>query len=153
MIGLSLLIDGPAAVGVTLAGLQLVTILSAIYTAVLGSLVGYGIWNWLLGMYPSSAVAPFTLLVPVVGMTTAWLILGEVPSPAEVAGGLLLLAGVAIAVLRPGRKGATPGQRRWHAQRRDVAFAGDLGDLAAAEEGRLAAGARTAPDLDAGTRP
>ena len=149
LIGLSLLIDGPAAVGATLAGLELVTILSAIYTAVLGSLVGYGIWNWLLGIYPSSAVVPFTLLVPVVGMATAWLVLGEVPSAAEVAGGLLLLAGVAIAVLRPGRQGATPGQRRWHAQRRDVAFAGDLGDLG---DGR-AAGARTAPDLDAGTRP
>jgi O-acetylserine/cysteine efflux transporter len=182
LIGLSLLIDGPAAVGGTLTGLQLVTILSAIYTAVLGSLVGYGIWNWLLGLYPSSAVVPFTLLVPVVGMTTAWLVLGEVPSLAEMAGGLLLLGGVAIAVLRPGRQGATPGQRRWHAQRRDVAFAGDLDDgLGAglgtaglgtadfgagrdtrdtgaladddADAGRLAAGARAAPDLDAGTRP
>ena len=181
LIGLSLWIDGPAAVGGTLAGMQLVTILSAIYTAVFGSLVGYGIWNWLLGLYPSSAVVPFTLLVPVVGMTTAWLVLGEVPSLAEVAGGLLLLGGVAIAVLRPGRPGATPGQRRWHAQRRDVAFAGDLGDglaaglgtdlgtadLAAgpdarvtgalagddADAGRLAAGARVAPDLDGGTRP
>ena len=114
-------------------------------------------------------------------MTTAWLVLGEVPSVAEVAGGLLLLGGVAIAVLRPGRPGATPGQRRWHAQRRDVAFAGDLGDsldaglgtdlgtadLGAAPDtrvpgaladddddaGRFAAGARVAPDLDAGTRP
>jgi len=126
--------------------------------------VGYGIWNRLLGIYPSSAVVPFTLLVPVVGMTTAWLVLGEIPSLGEVAGGLLLLGGVAIAVLRPGRQGATPGQRRWHAQRRDVAFAGDLGagrdarvtgtvaeDDAGA--GRLAAGARVAPDLDAGTRP
>jgi O-acetylserine/cysteine efflux transporter len=144
--------------------------------------VGYGIWNRLLGIYPSSAVVPFTLLVPVVGMTTAWLALGEVPSPAEVAGGLLLLGGVATAVLRPGSQGATPGQRPWHAQRRDVAFAGDLGaglatdlgaadlgaaDLAAGRDarssetwaeddagaGRLAAGARVEPDLDAGTRP
>jgi O-acetylserine/cysteine efflux transporter len=111
-------------------------------------------------------VVPFTLLVPVVGMTTAWLVLGEVPSTAEVGGGLLLLAGVAVAVLPPGRRGATPGQRRWHAQRRDVAFAGDLADgrtatraagagtlaLGDGDEGRLA-GARTAPDLDAGTRP
>jgi O-acetylserine/cysteine efflux transporter len=152
LIGLSLLIDGPAAVGSTLAELQLVTIVSAIYTAVLGSLVGYGIWNRLLGIYPSSAVVPFTLLVPVVGMTTAWLVLGEVPSPAEVAGGLLLLGGVAIAVLRAGGQGATPGQRRWHAQRRDVAFAGDLGaglgtDLGASD---LGAGFLGAGDLAAG---
>jgi O-acetylserine/cysteine efflux transporter len=131
--GLSLVIDGPAAVGGTFADLQLVTVLSAIYTAVFGSLVGYGIWNRLLGLYPSSAVVPFTLLVPVVGMTTAWLALSEVPSPAELAGGLLLLGGVAIAVLRPGGQMTRASQRRWHArrrwhaQRRDAAFAGGLG--------------------------
>jgi len=45
----------------------------------------------------------------VVGMTAAWLVLSERPSAAEIAGGLLLLAGVATAVLR-GRNG--PAQRR-----------------------------------------
>lgn len=170
--GLSLLVDGPAAVGAVLADLQPVTVLSAVYTAVFASLVGYGIWNRLLGMYPSSAVVPFTLLVPVVGMTTAWLALGEVPSAAEVAGGVLLLGGVAVAVLGPrgpGGRPLTPGQRRWHAQRRDAAFAGERGgglsaDLGAGlgtrvtgaladDAGRLADGARTAPDPDADARP
>ena len=97
--GLSLLVDGPGAVFGTLANLQLPTILSALYTAAFGSLVGYGIWNRLLASHPSSAVVPFTLLVPVVGMTTAWLVLGEVPTLPELAGGFLLLGGVAIAVL------------------------------------------------------
>lgn len=122
--GLSLLVDGSDAVVGTLANLQPATVLSAIYTAVFASLLGFGIWNRLLSMYPSSAVVPFTLLVPVVGMSTAFLVLNEVPSPAEVAGGLLLLGGVATAVLRPVGPLITPGQRRWHAQRRDVAFAG-----------------------------
>lgn len=134
--GLSLLVDGPAAVSDALLQLQPVTMLSALYTAVFGSLIGYGIWNRLLGLYPSSAVVPFTLLVPVVGMTTAWLVLSEVPSAAEIAGGLLLLAGVATAVLRGG-------QRR-------------VGDLAAGRAGALAAGLAGAlaagldPDDDAG---
>ena len=97
--GLSLIIDGPAAVLGTLGDLQPATILSALYTAVFASLVGYGIWNRLLASYPSSAVVPFTLLVPVVGMSAAWLALGEVPAPAELAGGGLLLGGVATAVL------------------------------------------------------
>ncbi len=96
---------------------QPVTLLSALYTAVFGSLVGYGIWNRLLGLYPSSAVVPFTLLVPVVGMTTAWLVLGEVPTPAEVTGGLLLLAGVATAVLRPWSFSRQDGRRREPRQR------------------------------------
>lgn len=103
--GMSVLVDGPEAVLGTLTHLQLPTVLSALYTAVFASLVGYGIWNRLLAGHPSSAVVPFTLLVPVVGMGAAWLVLGEIPSPAEVAGGALLLAGVATAVLiRPGTR-------------------------------------------------
>jgi O-acetylserine/cysteine efflux transporter len=98
--GLSLIVDGPAAVVGTLTNLQPATILSALYTAIFASLVGYGIWNRLLSLYPSSAVVPFTLLVPVVGMTAAWLLISEVPTTAELAGGLLLLGGVAIAVLQ-----------------------------------------------------
>ena len=108
--GLSLLVDGPAAVSDALLHLQPVTMLSALYTAVFGSLIGYGIWNRLLGLYPSSAVVPFTLLVPVVGMMTAWLVLSEVPSAAEVGGGLLLLAGVATAVLRGRAREAAAGE-------------------------------------------
>ena len=100
LLALSLIVDGPAAVVGTLTNLQPATILSALYTAIFASLVGYGIWNRLLSLYPSSAVVPFTLLVPVVGMTTAWLLISEVPTTAELAGGLLLLGGVATAVLQ-----------------------------------------------------
>ena len=122
LLGLSLLLDGPAALSAAVVELQPVTWVSALYTAVFGSLVGYAIWNRLLGLYPSSAVVPFTLLVPVVGMTAAWLVLGEVPSLAEVLGGLLLLGGVATAVLRPRRPA-------WHIQRRVEALAeGRAGD-------------------------
>ncbi len=162
--GLSLLVDGPAAVSAALLELQPVTMLSAVYTAVFGSLVGYGIWNRLLGLYPSSAVVPFTLLVPVVGMTTAWLVLSEIPSAAEVAGGLLLLAGVAIAVLRtPWPRTGDPGrgsQRRGEglaAGRAGVLAAGLTGAFEAGladDEGRLAAGAgvRAAEARGAGVR-
>lgn len=113
---LSLVVDGPDAVIGTLADLQPATILSAVYTAVFASLVGYGIWNRLLALYPGSDVVPFTLLVPVVGMTAAWLVLNEVPTPTEILGGLILLLGVATAVLgvsrkRPGTPVAGPAQR------------------------------------------
>jgi O-acetylserine/cysteine efflux transporter len=102
--GLSLAVDGPDTVWATISDLQPATILSAVYTAVFASLVGYGIWNRLLSLYPSSDVVPFTLLVPVVGMSAAWLVLNEIPTLAEVMGGLILLLGVAIAVLGGSRK-------------------------------------------------
>ncbi|MGO4589523.1 EamA family transporter [Paenarthrobacter sp. 2TAF44] len=102
--GLSLVVDCPDTVWATITNLQMPTILSAIYTAVFASLIGYGIWNRLLSLYPSSDVVPFTLLVPVVGMTAAWLVLNEIPTVAEIMGGLILLLGVATAVLGVGRK-------------------------------------------------
>ncbi len=103
LLGLSLVVDGPAAVGDALVHLQPVTIASALYTAALASLVGYGIWNHLLAVYEPASVVPFTLLVPVVGMGAAWLVLAEVPSAVEVLGAVVLLAGVATALARPRR--------------------------------------------------
>ncbi|MBD5785197.1 EamA family transporter [Cellulosimicrobium terreum] len=104
MVGLALWIDGPDVVGHALTHLTLAPLLSTAYTAWLASLVGYGIWNGLLARYPASAVVPFTMLVPVVGMGSAWLVLDEVPNAAEVTGGVVLLVGVAITTGVLGRR-------------------------------------------------
>jgi len=105
LFALALVIDGPAPVGSALTHLTWGNILSTGYTAYLASLVGYGIWNTLLARHPAALVVPFTLLVPVAGMLSAWLILGERPGQAETIGGLVLLAGVAITAIgrRPAR--------------------------------------------------
>ena len=94
---LSLLIDGPAAVGHGLAHLGWHGALSTVYTAGLCSLVGYAIFNRLLSRYPSGQVVPWVLLAPVVAMASSWALLGEAPGPAELAGAVLLVAGVLIA--------------------------------------------------------
>ncbi|WP_082057136.1 EamA family transporter [Psychromicrobium lacuslunae] len=101
---LSLFIEGPNALGDTLSHLHWPAIIGALYTALISTLVGYGIWNSLLSRYPASAVGPFSLLIPVVGMLSAWLVLHEVPSAAELLGGTLLLLGVAFAVLKMPRR-------------------------------------------------
>ncbi|WP_426310695.1 EamA family transporter [Cellulosimicrobium sp. E-16] len=112
MLGLSLALDGPDAVGHALTHLTLAPVLSTLYTAWLASLVGYGIWNTLLARYPASAVVPFTMLVPPVGMLAAWVVLDEVPNAAELAGGAVLLLGVATTTgvlrRRPPRGELTP---------------------------------------------
>ncbi|MBJ7530987.1 MAG: EamA family transporter, partial [Nocardioides sp.] len=63
---------------------------------VVGTLVGSGLWTLLLRRNPSSAVAPFSMRVPVTGITTAWLVLGETPALAEVLGGVLVVGGVLL---------------------------------------------------------
>ena len=48
-------------------------VLALLYVVGLSTLIGFGAWAWLLGRHPASTVAPFTLLVPVVGIASAWL--------------------------------------------------------------------------------
>jgi len=97
---LSLVVEGPDAIGSALGHLSPMAIASTMFTAYISSLLGYGIWNTLLVRYPVSRVTPFALLVPVAGLLAAWIAQGEIPTPVEAVGGGLLLAGVAITTLR-----------------------------------------------------
>ncbi|MCW2798928.1 MAG: EamA family transporter [Aeromicrobium sp.] len=106
-LAMSLLVDGGDEVGRALTHLSVSAIASTAFTVICSSLLGYGIWNSLLARYPAGAVMPFVLLVPVVGIITAWLVQGEVPSVLEVLGGTVMLAGVATATIR-GRVAPTP---------------------------------------------
>jgi O-acetylserine/cysteine efflux transporter len=116
MLGLSLLIDGPAAVGRGLAHLGWHGVLSTAYTAGLCSLVGYAVFNRLLSRHPPGKVVPWVLLAPVVAMASAWALLGEAPGAAALVGAALLVVGVLIAqgvirLPRRGRKDQAPEQR------------------------------------------
>ncbi|WP_309068140.1 EamA family transporter [Microbacterium sp.] len=104
-LALALLIDGPDAVARGIAAFGWEAGLSTAYTVVAATLVGYGIYNGLLARNPASSVAPWILLVPVVGMLSAWIVLGETPNAAELGGGTLLVAGVVVASLGA-RRGA-----------------------------------------------
>jgi O-acetylserine/cysteine efflux transporter len=75
--------------------------LSVLFTAYLSTLFGYGVWAILLGKYPANTVAPFTLLVPIFGMGSAYLLLGETISPIEVIGSVLVFAGLIVNVFGP----------------------------------------------------
>jgi O-acetylserine/cysteine efflux transporter len=109
MFALSLLVDGPTAVVSGLQHIDGVTLASTAYTAYLCSVFGYGVWNSLLARYPTASVVPFTLLVPVSGIATAWLVRDERPTLGTVAGGVLLLLGVLVtAVGRRRRRVISP---------------------------------------------
>jgi O-acetylserine/cysteine efflux transporter len=103
---LALLINGPHEIGHAVSHVGWLTIGSTLYTVVGASLFGYGAWNSLLSRYPVGSVVPFTLLVPVAGIATAWIVLGQAPTVAEILGGAVLLGGVAIATLRTGARPA-----------------------------------------------
>jgi O-acetylserine/cysteine efflux transporter len=52
---------------------------------------GFGTWSFLLRRYPAAVVAPFTLLVPVVGMVSGVLCLGEAMPGWKLASGFLMV--------------------------------------------------------------
>ena len=60
------------------------------------------LWTGLMGRHPSSTVAPFSMLVPVVGIAASWLLLRERTSVTELAWGSLVLGGVLLGSTRPG---------------------------------------------------
>jgi O-acetylserine/cysteine efflux transporter len=68
------------------------------------TLVAFGIWAWLLRQHPASLIAPFTLLVPVVGMTCAVWLLDEPVTWWKLAGAALVLSGLGLNVLASRRR-------------------------------------------------
>ena len=63
-------------------------VLGLLYIVVVATLIGYGIWNTLLSRHPSNSVAPFSMLVPIVGVLSSWLAFGEVLDAVELAAGV-----------------------------------------------------------------
>jgi O-acetylserine/cysteine efflux transporter len=105
MLALSLIIEGPDTVGTAVVTSFTAAAAPAwwglAFTIVCGTIIGSGIWVWLMGRHPAGTVAPFSMLVPVVGILLAWLVLGETPAVGEILGGMLVLAGVFWANGRP----------------------------------------------------
>lgn len=100
MLVLSLATEGPARIADSLVA-SLSTSPDALwawaglaYTTLAATVLGSGIWTWLMARHPSGTVAPFSMLVPVTGLALAWLLLGEVPAPLELVGGVLVVGGV-----------------------------------------------------------
>jgi O-acetylserine/cysteine efflux transporter len=97
-LALSWLLEGPEAMASALRGLGLDSILVLIYLAFGATILGYGLWSRLLSRYPASQVAPFSLLVPVVGLTSAALLLDERLSALQLLGALLVMLGLLLNV-------------------------------------------------------
>ena len=97
-VALSLWLDGPATVWTAVHNLSFQSMAAVAYIAWISTLLGFGLWTYLMSQYPVNRVAPFTLLVPVVGLTTGWVVFGEQLLPVHFAGAGLLMAGLVVNV-------------------------------------------------------
>ncbi|MFD7626137.1 EamA family transporter [Streptomyces sp. NPDC059851] len=114
---LSLLLEGPERDLAALRALDWSGVGVIAYVAWISTVFGFGAWGYLLRRYPASAVAPFSLLVPVFGMSSAALVLDEGVSGPRWVAAVLLVGGVALTSLAPARPrtGAGPGRSGGHA--------------------------------------
>jgi O-acetylserine/cysteine efflux transporter len=74
-------------------------VLALLYVVVASTFFGFGGWAWLMRRHPASRVVPFALLVPPVGIASAWIALGEQPNAAELIGAGVVLTGLTITTL------------------------------------------------------
>lgn len=111
MLAVALLVEGPTRIAASLttaftpAGWA--SVVGLLYIVLIATVLGYGLWNRLLGTYPSSTVAPFSMLVPVVGVLSSWLLFGETVDVVELAAGAAVIGGVLIGSL-PSRSSRRP---------------------------------------------
>ncbi|WP_239395145.1 EamA family transporter [Frankia sp. CiP3] len=97
---LSMLLEGPGRDRRALTGFTAQAGLSLLFVVLASTLLAFGLWNHLLARHPAHVVAPYSLLVPVVGFVTSWLLLGEAPTYAEVGGGVTILMGLLAVTVR-----------------------------------------------------
>lgn len=106
LLGLSLLTEGPSRDLAALRALDWAGAGTVVFVAWVATVFGFGTWGWLLRRHPASTVAPFSLLVPVLGVSSAAVFLGESVSPLRWCAAALLVGGVALTSVparRPGR--------------------------------------------------
>ena len=80
--------------------------LSLGFIVYISTLIGFGLWSHLLAQNTASKITPFALLVPVFGMATSVLLMGEVVTWWKMLAMVLILSGLVLAnlSLRFGKK-------------------------------------------------
>ncbi len=97
----SLVFEGPTLIMQSLTHVSLTAILCTAYTVYFSTLVAYSLWSWLLARHPATTITPFALLVPISGMLSSALFLGE-PLPGwKLVAAALVISGLSLTIFGP----------------------------------------------------
>ena len=108
LLAFALVFEGWPAMRAGIAAADTGTWAAVLWQAVGNAIFGYGAWGWLLARHPASSVAPLSMLVPVFGLATSAMVLGEPLQPWKLAAFALVMAGLAVGVLWPRFMARTP---------------------------------------------
>jgi len=95
---LSLGLDGRETVIASLQNFNILSFAAIAYLAFGATLFGFGVWSVLLSRYPAGHIAPFSLLVPIFGLLTASLVLGEQLNDRQWQGCALVMMGLLVII-------------------------------------------------------
>ncbi|MGD1826638.1 Permease of the drug/metabolite transporter (DMT) superfamily [Chromobacterium violaceum] len=109
---LSWWLEGGERMAAALRGFDGQSLFAVAYLAFVATMFGYGLWSRLLARHAAAKVAPFSLLVPVVGLLASHWLLGETLTPAQLAGSGLLMAGLLATVFGGRLLAAAEGRTR-----------------------------------------
>ena len=112
LLAASYLFEGGPAMVHAIASAGVLTWACVIFLAYAATLFGFASWARLLHRYPTALVAPFGLLIPVSGLLSGALFLGESLAPLQAAGVGLVFVGLAVNVYGGRRRARTAASPR-----------------------------------------
>lgn len=101
LFALSIMVEGWPAIDAGVRTASASTWLAVLWQAWGNSLFGYAAWGWLLARYPAATITPMALLVPLFGMGSAALWLGESLPVWKITAAALVMGGLALNLLWP----------------------------------------------------
>lgn len=101
LLAISFLVEGTDNLFYTLKHLNLLSSSAVLYITYLSTLLGFGIWSYLLHHHCLTKVAPFTLLVPVFGILSSVLVLKEPLQLWKIIATILVISGLCINLIGP----------------------------------------------------
>jgi O-acetylserine/cysteine efflux transporter len=101
LLALSYAFEGPGAIGQALRQADALGWACVLWQSIGNAMFGYAAWGWLLARHPAATVAPLALGVPVFGMGSAALLLGEAMPAWKLGAAALVLGGLALNLLWP----------------------------------------------------
>ena len=107
---LSVWFEGMPAIESGLQNADAVTWAAVLYQSLGNTMFGYGSWAWLLARHPAALVSPFSLLVPVFGMSASAVLMNEPLQSWKLLAAALVLSGLLLNLLWPRLQAAMAGR-------------------------------------------
>jgi O-acetylserine/cysteine efflux transporter len=96
LLAMSWYLEGPDLMQYSVANAGLVSWSVLLWQTIGNTLIGYGLWNWLLHRHAAALVTPWALMVPVFGMWASSLMLDEAMPLWKILAAALIISGLLI---------------------------------------------------------